>query len=122
MFGFMPSFMTAPPTLLRLSLPRLVRWGVHRVRLLQVEEALAQRKAALAGRKMGTKRKRGPNVPCLFSSWEEVSEKIEKHPFQNYTETVMSTLSTLLYFGGAQCMHIVGKEFFMVLSSGFGSI
>eukprot|EP00434_Breviolum_minutum_P000992 symbB.v1.2.000869.t1/scaffold38.1/size396883/9 len=43
-----------------LSLPRLVRWGVHRVRLLQVEEALAHRRA-MAGRKMGTKRKRGPN-------------------------------------------------------------
>ena len=26
-----------------LSLPRLVRWGVHRVRLLGVEEALAKR-------------------------------------------------------------------------------
>lgn len=43
-----------------LSLPRLVRWGVHRVRLLQVEEALAQRRAKAGPR--GEKRKRKPNV------------------------------------------------------------
>jgi len=62
---------------LRLSLPRLVRWGVHRVRLLQVEEALAHRRA-MAGRKMGTKRKRGPNVPRYFElgggEWKILSE------------------------------------------------
>ncbi|CAJ1370345.1 unnamed protein product [Effrenium voratum] len=43
----------APQKLEWLSLPRLVRWGIHRVRLLQVEEALLQR--AAAGR--STKRK-----------------------------------------------------------------
>lgn len=65
--GFVPIYSVCHASfmVLRLSLPRLVRWGVHRVRLLQVEEALAHRRA-MAGRKMGTKRKRGPNVPRYF--------------------------------------------------------
>ena len=84
---------------------------------------LGAAKSGAGGAKDGHETEARAQCALVVSSWEEVSEKIEKHPFQNYTETVMSTLSTLLYFGGAQCMHIVGKEFFvMVLSSGFGSI
>ncbi|CAK9024784.1 unnamed protein product [Durusdinium trenchii] len=49
----------APEKMEWLSLPRLVRWGIHRVRLLEVEEVLSQRRAQLG--KSG-KRKRMPNV------------------------------------------------------------